>query len=53
MHKAFMPPKGKGKKRDKRTPYEGEEPAPPNPGDEGAKFLGWIRKRGQPIATFV
>ncbi|VVB62650.1 Uncharacterised protein [uncultured archaeon] len=35
-----MPSKGK------REPYEGENPEPPDPGEKGGDFLGWIKKRG-------
>lgn len=38
---------------EKRKPkaYEDEMPDPPDPGDNGARFLGWIKKRGF-IVTF-
>ena len=32
-------------KRGKKA-YEDEDLEPPDPGDKGAKFFGWIRKRG-------
>jgi hypothetical protein len=32
--------------QEKKKAYEGEDPEPPDPGDKGAKFLGWMRKRG-------
>jgi hypothetical protein len=32
--------------KEKKNAYEGEDPEPPDPGDKGAKFLGWMRKRG-------
>ena len=36
-----MPARKKG-----RNAYEDETPEPPDPGYNGAKFLGWIKKHG-------
>ena len=32
--------------KEKKKAYEGEDPEPLDPGDKGAKSLGWMRKRG-------
>lgn len=39
----LMSPK---KKKAKRDAYEEENPDPPDPNDQGAQFLGWIKKLG-------
>lgn len=33
-------------RKKKRRAYEDETPTPPDPGYNGAKFLGWIKKQG-------
>lgn len=39
-----MPSKGR------RRPYENEGLKPPDPGERGARFLGWMKKRGSLIS---
>ena len=41
-----MPSNRKKTSKEKRKPYDDEDPEPPNPGEKGAEFLGWIKKRG-------
>lgn len=41
-----MPSNRKKTSKKKRKPYEDEDPEPPDPGENGGKFLGWIKKRG-------
>jgi hypothetical protein len=38
-----MPPE---REKGKHKAYEDEKPYPPDPGENGARFLGWIKKRG-------